>query len=270
MEAKSDGGDDLATRLTDRYDREAHAYRELWAPILRIAALRLLRELTGGRAERVLDVGTGVGALLPDLCGAFPGALVLGADRSHGMLALAPRRLNRAVMDARQLALPPGSVDRVLLVFMLFHLENPGAGLREARRVLRAGGQVGTLTWAGELESKATHIWSECLDAHGAIGPDPATEARHDQVDTPEKLEALLRGAGFTAPRSWEDELVCTLDAEHLLRLRTSLGSSKPRFDSLTPEARAACLADARRRMNLLGPDDFIARGRVVHAVALA
>lgn len=269
-EPKPDTGDDLARRLTDRYDREAHAYRDLWAPILRMAAVRLLRELTGGRAERVVDVGTGVGALLPDLCSAFPDALVLGVDRSQGMLALAPRRFNRAVMDARQLALPPGSVDRLLQVFMLFHLENPVAGLREARRVLRAGGRVGSLTWGGELQSKATGIWTECLDAHGAIGPDPANEARHDSVDAPEKMEALLRSAGFVTPRSWADDLVCTLDAQHLLRLRTNLGSSKPRFDSLAPVSRAACVADARRRMKELGPDDFVARGRVVYAVASA
>jgi SAM-dependent methyltransferase len=200
--------DSPAEKLTDRYNREAHAYRDLWAPILRKAGLGLLREFAGSRIQRVLDVGTGIGSLLPDLHTAFPGAFVLGVDRSHGMLTLAPAELPRALMDATQLAIASRSVDLVLLVFILFHLENPGDGLREARRVLRQGGRVGTLTWGGDLVSPATTIWAECLDAYGAIAADPATEARHESVDTPEKMETLLHLAGFFSPHSWVDELV--------------------------------------------------------------
>ena len=262
--------DDPAQELTARYDREAQAYRELWAPILRTAGLALLRELAGEGVQRVLDVGTGVGALLPDLSAAFPGAHVMGVDRSRGMLALAPDRITRAVMDARQLALAPASVDRVLLVFMLFHLETPVDGLREARRVLRAGGRVGTLTWGGELESRASRVWAECLDRHGAVPADPAAAARRESVDSPEKMETLLRGAGFGSPRVWADDLVSTLDAEHLVRLRTSVGSVRPRFDSLAPAVRAACMAEARRRMEGLAREDFVARGRIIYSVGCA
>lgn len=262
--------DDPAEELTDRYDREAQAYRDLWAPILRKAGQVLLSELAGARVQRVLDVGTGVGALLPDLCSAFPGALVLGVDRSRGMLALAQAGIPCAVMDARQLAVSRGSMDRVLLLFMLFHLESPLAGLLEARRVLRGGGRVGTLTWGGELESSASRIWTECLDAHGATPADPATVARHEDVDTPGKMETLLRSAGFTSSRSWAGELISTLDAEHLILLRTSMGSAKPRFNSLPPAARENCIADARRRMNQLTREDFVARGKVVYSVACA
>src|ERR1700732_4823591 len=72
--------DSPTEKLTNRYNREAHAYRELWAPVLRSAGLGLLHELAQTPVQRILDVGTGVGSLLPDLRAAFPGALVLGVD----------------------------------------------------------------------------------------------------------------------------------------------------------------------------------------------
>jgi ubiquinone/menaquinone biosynthesis C-methylase UbiE len=260
--------DEPAQKLADRYDREAHAYRELWAPVLRKAGRVLLRDLAGARARRVLDVGSGTGALVPDLREAFPDALVLGVDRSRGMLSLAPAGTDRAVMDAGQLAVASDSVDLVLLVFMLFHLDRPVAALHEARRVLRAGGQVGTLTWGSDLESRATRTWTECLDAHGAEPAEPSAATRHETVDTAEKLGALLRDAGFQSPRCWTGDLVATLDAEHLIRLKTGMGSSKPRFDSLAAAAQEACVADARRRMSEFEPSDFVASAMLVYSVS--
>jgi ubiquinone/menaquinone biosynthesis C-methylase UbiE len=267
MPGRSSDAQDAVQQLTERYDCNADVYRELWAPVLRTAALPLARALEG-QADLVLDVGTGVGTLLQDLSGIFPAARLMGVDRSRGMLALAPSRYGRALMDAQQLGLRSGSVDRVLMVFMLFHLEDPAAGLREARRVLRAGGRIGTLTWAGELASKANSIWVSCLDEFGAIPRDPAAETRHETVDTPAKMTGLFREAGFDSPDAWEDDLAHSLDADHLVRLKTSLGASKPRFDSLSPAAATACVEEARRRMKALAPEDFIARGRVVYAVA--
>src|SRR5262249_20727541 len=110
--------DDSARAITDRYDREALDYRELWAPILRQAGARLIGRLATEPARRVVEVGAGVGTLLPDVRAAFPGAVIVGADRSRGMLALTPAAFPRAVMDARALALRSGSADLVLMLFM--------------------------------------------------------------------------------------------------------------------------------------------------------
>lgn len=259
---------DPQRQLIDRYDREAAAYSELWAPILRVASLKLLPKLTGSHVESVLDVGAGVGTLLPDLVRAFPTARVVGVDRSRGMLERVPRQFDRVAMDAGELGLRTASVDRVFMVFMLFHLPNPADGLREACRVLRDGGKVGTITWGSELESDVTRAWTECLDAFGAEQADPGVVSRHDRVDTTEKIATFLGEAGFHDADCWVDDLVHRFSTEHLLRLRTSLGSSKPRFDSLTPENRTSCLAEARRRMAELPSEAFVARGQLIYSVA--
>ena len=144
------------------------------------------------------------------------------------------------------------------MLFMLFHLDDPCSGLREALRVLAPRGRVATLTWAGEMESPASRIWARSLDAHGAAPLDPSSTARHELVDSPEKMAALLREAGFREPDCGVEPLVSALDADHLVRLRTRMGANKPRFDSLEPAARTACMASARRRMAGLTPEAAI------------
>lgn len=259
--------DKRVARLTDRYNRDAIAYRDLWAPVLRVASAKLLGELGDLRPARVLDIGTGVGALLPDVITAFPGASLLGVDRAHGMLKLAPAGVSCAVTDAGELAIRAGSMDLALMVFMLFHMNDPADGLREARRVLRPGGRIATLTWGEEWESEATRVWVACLDAHGASGSDPRSPA-HEIVDTPEKMDALLQTARFQNVRSWAEDLAVRLDMEEFLQLKTRVGHSRQRFESLGMNAREACVSEARRSMQALSPDQFKMGGGVVFAVA--
>src|ERR1700687_1690034 len=142
--------DDRDRKLVERYNAHAAAYQELWAPTLRLASVQLVRAVAGRPIRRVIDIGTGVGALWPDLRTALPDAFLLGVDRSAGMLGLAPPEMVRVVADARSLPLATASVDLALLVFMLFHLADPIDGIREARRVIRPGGFVGTATCGGE------------------------------------------------------------------------------------------------------------------------
>jgi len=259
--------DERDRKLVERYDAHAVTYRELWAPTLRLASLKLFGALAGQRVRRVLDIGTGVGALWSDLRATFPGAWLLGFDRSPGMLKLAPKPFARVVADARALPLGEATIDLALLVFMLFHLDDPSEGIRESRRVVRPGGTVGTVTWGSDLSSPATRIWTECLDELGAAPSDPTAQARHDLLDTPDKMVALFRGGGFDRVETWVEDLVTVIDLEHLVRLRTGMGSDKVRFDSLDDERRLECVASARRRLRMLAPADFEARATIVYAI---
>ena len=129
----SDGG---VSRLSRRYSRQARAYRKLWDPVLRAPGEKLVRRLRGPRVESVVDIGTGIGTLLPVIGEIFPRATILGVDRSLGMLKLAPRGVALAAMDASELGIATASIDLVILAFVLFHLPDPLRGLCEVRRGL--------------------------------------------------------------------------------------------------------------------------------------
>lgn len=253
-----------------RYDDEAAAYRDLWAPVLREAGLRLLSALADHRPRRILDIGAGTGTLLADLEERFPRARVVALDRSPGMLRLASSRFPRVVTDAGRLPVAADCADLALLVFMLFHLPAPREALTGVLRALCPGGRTGLATWGRELDCAAMRAWNRCLDDHGAAQPDPALETRHEPFDAPHKLATMLRDAGFRDVRAWDEELVRSIGIEHLLLLRTRMGSSRERLRSLEADSRSRCVAEARRRLTALQPADFVARGRIVCAVGSA
>jgi SAM-dependent methyltransferase len=254
--------------LVERYDAHAAAYQELWAPTLRLASVRLFRELTGTPVRRAVDIGTGVGTLWGDVRKALPEAFLVGLDRSAGMLRLAPPQMPRVVADARALPLGSGSVDLALMVFMLFHLSDPIEVINEARRVVRPGGLIATVTWGSGLASPATRIWTDCLDEYGAAPPDPDLKARDEPLNTPEKMNALLQGAGFTTARAWSEPLVTVISLEHLLKLKTHMGGEKARFDSLDGPTQENCVASARQHLERLTDADFIATADIIYATA--
>jgi ubiquinone/menaquinone biosynthesis C-methylase UbiE len=71
--------------------------------------------------------------------------------RAEGMLRRAPGSFPRLVADATALPFAASCYDVVVAAFVLFHLPDPAAGLREAHRLLRAGGTMGIVTRAGTV-----------------------------------------------------------------------------------------------------------------------
>jgi len=115
---------------------------------------------------------------------------VVAVDASTEMLGAARGRLSGlANVDVREgtleaVPVADGSVDLALLVLVLHHVSDPGAVLREARRILAPGGRVIVLDMQPhdreEYRGQMGHVW---------LGFS-ATE-----------LERLLQGAGFAQPR---------------------------------------------------------------------
>lgn len=103
---------------------------------------QIRKELTLGKGLRSLDLGCGPGAF-SDL---FGGDDYFGADLNRRYIEWAQkhRRGTFLACDARQVPLPDGRFDQVLIFGLLHHLPDDVTRdvLREARRLLVPGGRV--------------------------------------------------------------------------------------------------------------------------------
>jgi len=257
--------------ISARYDADAAAYERLWAPILRPFGRALLEALPLAGARRILDLGAGTGTLLPLIRAMAPEATVIAADGSRGMLMRAPAAFPRMVGDACRLGLATESMDVAILAFMLFHLPDPPRALAEARRVLRPGGAIGTITWDGPPTFAAHLAWNQELDAHGATpAPTDGDPTDHRPVDSEAKVAGLLAGAGFARIRTWSVPFAHRFGREELLEKLTSMGTSALRLASLPPKERDSFLASARPRLHAMTGEDLVDRATLIHATATA
>jgi ubiquinone/menaquinone biosynthesis C-methylase UbiE len=255
--------------LAQRYSERADAYDRLWSPAIRPFGERLISALPLARAQQVIDVGTGAGALLPALQQAAPNATIVGVDNSEGMLRLARSRHAGPLqlMNVEELTFGDAWFDVAVAAFVLFHLPHPERCLAGVFRVLKPGGSVGTATWGRERFPPVDTIWDETLMQMGAkTARPPATENRAC-CDSESKVAALLEQAGFSASRVWGEPLVHRWDPalhfEHQV-----LATSRARLESLDADRRARCLEQLHARLQAATPHDYVYEGDVILATA--
>lgn len=185
-------------RDTHRFDPEDH---EHLSDPQRLEDIRYRAFLDRMRIEpgsRVLDFGTGNGAVLPELSGRVGGeGRVYGMDVSPQMLKLARDRLVDRPLENVSLVrneetvipLPDDWIDRSLLIFVLHEVAHPTATLEELHRVTADGGWVGVIDW------KLVEDPEEGPPPEHRIGPEEALER--------------FNGAGFTleSEEDWTESL---------------------------------------------------------------
>ena len=125
------------------YDRFMGRYSRLLAP--QMAGLAGVAV-----GQRVLDVGSGPGALTAELVARVGAGAVVAVDPSAPFVeALRERMPEVAVMQASAETLPfaDGAFDAALAQLVVHFMRDPVAGLREMARVTRSGGVVAACVW---------------------------------------------------------------------------------------------------------------------------
>jgi ubiquinone/menaquinone biosynthesis C-methylase UbiE len=262
--------DEQTATLADRYSQRAPAYDSLWSPIIRPAGEHLVARLSLSRSKTIIDIGTGTGALLPAIHTAAPHALVVGVDRSQGMLRLAREKHPGplVLMDVQNLAIPDNRFDTAVVAFVLFHLPHPDRCLAEVNRVLKSGGEVGTVTWGSEEAPRAYDAWNEELQAAGAYVLElPAVDNRAC-CDSGHKMTGLLEQAGFGAVKVWSESIEYQWRPEDYFDYQVR-SASRLRLLSLADAEREACLQRIRERLSRARDEDYVYRGEVFLATAV-
>jgi len=258
-----------ATALVNAYTRAAEAYQELWEPMLRPFSLRLLDMAPLPTARRVLDLGCGVGALLPEIEARAPMAQIVGADLTEAMVRRAPGRFYRLVMDCLTPALAPHSFDAVISSFMLFHVPEPLMALANVRELLRPGGGLALAVWGAGETFPAQGLWDEELNRAG-VPKDPVSSGPdgREQVNSAEKMTSLLEAAGFTDASTTSVEWSVQWTLDHFIATRKRIGPSGRRLALLDPAAREAVIAQARSQIERQGGESLRHHDEVLLASA--
>jgi SAM-dependent methyltransferase len=125
--------------------------------------------------ERILDVGTGTGALAASL----PRSEVVGVDPSAAFVEHAAKNVRSArfeVGDAQSLRFDDASFDHAMAMLVINFIPDHARALAEMRRVTRPGGTVSACVWDyGEGMESLRIFWDE------AAALDPAAAPKHER-----------------------------------------------------------------------------------------
>ncbi len=174
--------------------------REMIEPVVRAALA------TAGPAARLLDLGCNEG-LFAHLARAWGAGHVLGCDirddnirrataiRDH--YSISPAELEFRCVDALTLESAPGQFDLVLVLGLIYHLEDPVGALRVARRMLGPNG-----LWV--VESQLTRQREPVVHGRGSSAQLLATRASFAVKfeDEPESLLASASGVLSLIPNA--------------------------------------------------------------------
>jgi SAM-dependent methyltransferase len=201
--------DELRAQITDRWERAAAgwgAQRAVFQAAAEPVSQWLVERVDPQPGLKMLELAAGpadTGLRAAELL--HPMGTMVITDVSEAMLEVAKARaaelgitnVEFKVMDAEWIDLPTADVDGVLCRWGYMLLADPGAALRETRRVLKPGGTVALAAWTGPEDNPWSAVPNQELVRMGAVEPpDPTGPGQFFWRDAAVIAEALEE-AGF-------------------------------------------------------------------------
>jgi SAM-dependent methyltransferase len=220
--------------------------------------------LTGG--ERVLEIGSGTGAIARVLAARPRVSAVIGIDPSEILVERAreqvdsDERLSFVVGDGRELPFDDASFDAVVCHTSLCHIPGPERVLAEAWRVTVEGGSLAVF----DGDYATTTVAIGAADPLQACADGAIQALVHDRFLV-RRLPALTRGAGWDVVRVRSHGYVETEDPQYLLTI-IDRGADALVSSGQLGEAAADALKDEARRRGERG--EFF--GHIAYASMIA
>lgn len=237
-----------------------HAWVEMQAlldDILEPFADRLVAAAVAQGARRVLDVGCGTGATTLAIARALGGnARCTGVDISAPMLEQARSRAAHDGVaadfvraDAQTHAFAPGSFDLIVSRFGVMFFDDPVAAFANLRRAASDGARLQLLVYRSPAENPfmTTAERAAAPLLPGVPARDPQAPGQFAFAD-PERVRAILAGAGWSAIELRPVDVSCRFRASELERFFTvlgPLGRALPQVDAQTRTRVVAAVREA-------------------------
>lgn len=162
----------------EAYDRHVGRYGdELGAALVRAAGVQA--------GWRVLDIGSGPGALTRALVGLIGPGNVAAVDPSEQFIEALRERLPGVDVrqgSAEELPFADGEFDAALAQLVVNFMRDPETGMREMRRVVRPGGVVAACVWdyPGQM-TLLRAFWEAASDVEPELAA--PVDARYESFD---------------------------------------------------------------------------------------
>jgi ubiquinone/menaquinone biosynthesis C-methylase UbiE len=238
------------------YDAIAERYDRVWSTRFESVARRIWTLIPVRFGAAVLDLGCGTGIvtrILTEL-NRQP-RLIVGCDRSPRMLnqaLLHVPELRACIGDATALPISTATFDIVTASFVLSHVRDYRAALRETFRVLKPSGEFAVSGWAPPSDPYSA-VWRECLAE--TISKEEVERASADVVPSEAhfsetgRLESELRQAGFSIVASEAPEFEFMLRVDEFIEDRELSSGGRLGRHLLGRDLWARFCATARERI---------------------
>lgn len=255
------------------FSRHAEAYQRRLEDIMARGEARgrtrVIELAAPAPGMRILDLACGPGNLTRPLASQVaPGGEVVGVDLAPGMIELARQtgiaNARFEVMDIEQLDFADASFDVAVCGHGLQFAADLPRALREARRVLRAGGRMAASIPVSPVKDSVFGLLDGVIDRWLPAPPHVVDEGpTRETVRDRHALRQAALDAGFgSADVELVEEEVHWNSAEHVVSMFMGWWDCASRLDSVSPERRDAFKQNAIAALKTEHPGAISTTGR--------